>query len=120
MLFITGEALLFCEAYNECIAGAPAETSIDNFGETYSHENILKQELEFRPHMTIAYRDLRPNLFKQAWKEYETRKYVAEFDVNSFHLLQHDGKAWNIISSYNLEYVGEAIINAVYMSRAFY
>ena len=75
---------------------------LKNFGETYSHENILKQELDFKPHMTIAYRDLQPNLFKEAWKEYETKKYAAGFDVNNFRLLQHNGKAWNIISTYNL------------------
>ena len=74
-----------------------------NFGETYSHENILKLELDFKPHMTIAYRDLQPNLFKEAWKEYETNKYTAAFDVNNFHLLQHNGKAWNIIRTYNLQ-----------------
>ncbi len=73
-----------------------------NFGETYSHENILQQELDFKPHMTIAYRDLKPNLFKEAWKEYETKKYAATFDVHNFHLLQHNSKAWNIISTYNL------------------
>ena len=39
-----------------------------NFGETYSHENILQQELDFTPHMTSAYRDLKPNVFKEAWK----------------------------------------------------
>lgn len=37
-----------------------------NFGEKYSHENILQQELDFTPHMTIAYRELKPNLFKEA------------------------------------------------------
>ena len=73
-----------------------------NFGETYSHAHILQQELDFTPHMTIAYRDLQPNLFKEAWQEYETKKYAAGFDVNSFHLLQHNGKAWDIISTYNL------------------
>ncbi len=53
--------------------------------------------------MTIAYRDLKTNLFKEAWKEYETKKYAAVFNVNNFHLLQHNGKAWNIISPCNLQ-----------------
>ena len=76
---------------------------VRNFGDAYSLENILKQELEFKPHMTIAYRDLKPNVFREAWKEYEMKKYVAEFDVESFCLLRHDGRGWNVISSYNLQ-----------------
>ena len=59
-------------------------------------------ESKFNPHVTIAYRDLEPELFKKAWGEYRFKKYSAIFQVNSFHLLQHDRRQWNIVSTYSL------------------
>ena len=73
-----------------------------NFAKGFENAEISKQELEFNPHMTVGYRDLQPHLFKEAWKEYEEKKYAAEFDVDSFHLLQHDSKKWNMISTRQL------------------
>ncbi len=59
-------------------------------------------ELEFKPHITVAYRDLQPAMFKKAWHEYRTKNYAATFDVNGFQLLQHNGKMWNIINTFLL------------------
>ncbi|HTE28588.1 2'-5' RNA ligase family protein [Flavitalea sp.] len=61
----------------------------------------LNRELKFTPHITVAYRDLRPEKFVEAWKIYDTEKYAAIFDVNNFHLLQHNTKKWNICDTYN-------------------
>lgn len=57
---------------------------------------------KFTPHMTVAYKDLSPDMFQLAWQEYKTKKYSATFEVDSFHLLQHDFKKWNIIETYHL------------------
>lgn len=72
------------------------------FAKGFVNAEISKQELEFNPHITVAYRDLQPKLFKEAWKEYEQKKYAAEFEVDSFHLLQHDSSKWNIVSTRRL------------------
>ena len=74
-----------------------------NFVSAHPGEGIMKLELEFSPHITVAYRDLQPRLFKEAWKQYEAEKYNATFDVSNFHLLQHDGRMWNIISTFYLK-----------------
>ena len=51
----------------------------------------------FKPHMTIAFRDLKKPMFHEAWKEFEQRKYKAEFTVNDLCLLKHNGKSWEIL-----------------------
>lgn len=50
----------------------------------------------FKPHMTIAFRDLKKPMFHEAWKEFEQRKYKAEFTVSDLCLLKHYGKSWDI------------------------
>jgi len=76
---------------------------IQNFIDAYSLGQVAKSEIEFNPHITIAYRDLHPAMFKQAWSEYHLKKYAATFEVNNFHLLQDDGRMWNSISNFSLE-----------------
>ena len=59
-------------------------------------------DIEYKPHCTVAYRDLSADNFLKAWKEYKDKPFDAEFEVDAFYLLQHDTKKWNIISTYNL------------------
>ena len=70
---------------------------IENISDT-----VDKSDLVFKPHVTVAYRDLSPEMFAKAWEEYKHKKFDAEFEVDAFYLLQHDSKKWNIISTYNL------------------
>ncbi|MEM7109310.1 MAG: 2'-5' RNA ligase family protein [Bacteroidota bacterium] len=48
----------------------------------------------FHPHLTVAFRDLKKTTFYEAWREYESKDYYAQFKVVSFALLKHDGKQW--------------------------
>lgn len=50
----------------------------------------------FKPHITIAYRDLETN-FKQAWEYFQHQNIEEHFDVNEISLLKHDGEKWEII-----------------------
>lgn len=59
-------------------------------------------EPHFHPHMTVAYRDLKPEHFGRAWAEYQSKPFAAGFAVSAIHLLEHDGSKWNIIASKNL------------------
>lgn len=63
---------------------------------------LMDLELKFKPHLTVAYRDLQTDKFREAWEEYQVKKYTATFKVNDFHLLLHNGKQWKIISTYFL------------------
>lgn len=55
-------------------------------------------EQHFKPHMTIAYRDLAYTEFKKAWAQYAHKTYHAQFKVTMVYLLQHNGTAWQIIA----------------------
>jgi len=59
-------------------------------------------EINFKPHVTVAYRDLKPEIFLRAWQEFKDRKFSESFVANSFELLQHDGKKWNVIKTFRL------------------
>ena len=78
---------------------------LQQFTKAYPDEIISKNEFTFSPHITIAYRDLYPKSFQEAWQEYKAKTYTALFEVNSFQLLQHFNGRWNIVSSYSLNYL---------------
>jgi 2'-5' RNA ligase len=74
-----------------------AEAYISNISEEVNQVDIF-----FNPHITVAYRDLTPEMFTKAWNEYQHKKFDAFFDVDAVHLLQHDSKKWNIFATHNL------------------
>ena len=55
----------------------------------------------FTPHMTVAYRDLTPDNFEMAWKEFRNRAFDYSFEVNSIYLLKHDYKQWQPFYEFN-------------------
>ncbi len=72
---------------------------INGFKKNWPQLLVGDHEINFRPHITIAYRDLDPAMFVEAWKIYSIKKYSAIAPVKDFHLLQHDDKKWNIIGT---------------------
>lgn len=59
-------------------------------------------DVNFKQHITVAYRDLTPENFSRAWKEYKDKIFNDVFNVHSVYLLQHDKIKWNIINTYKL------------------
>lgn len=60
------------------------------------------KNLPFRPHLTIAYRDIQPEVFPLIWDEYKDSRFKRTFTVDHFSLLKHDGKKWNRINDFRL------------------
>jgi 2'-5' RNA ligase len=54
----------------------------------------------FKPHMTIAFRDLGKAEFKSAWAEFQTRSLSYDFLADTLTLLVHDGRQWQIEQSF--------------------
>jgi len=54
---------------------------------------------KFRPHLTVAYRDLSPENYRKSWMEYQTKTFRDRFEVNAVKLYKHDGRKWNEIAS---------------------
>lgn len=75
---------------------------IQDFRDTFPTTPIMSLELNFKAHLTIAFRDLKPAIFKEAWEEFRNRKYGTSFTVSEIWLMQHNGVKWNGIDSYTL------------------
>jgi 2'-5' RNA ligase len=57
---------------------------------------------DFHPHMTVAFKDLLPHRFREAWPFFAQKSYDRMFEVSDIHLLQHDGKEWKSIANIRL------------------
>ena len=69
-------------------------------------KNILPNEeslRSFRPHITLATRDLSRSTFPEAWKDFQNRSFSAFFEANAIVLFQHNGKNWNILNEFNFK-----------------
>jgi 2'-5' RNA ligase len=58
----------------------------------------------FHPHITIAHRDLAPEVFPAAWKWFSGREYWRNFKAVGLTLLRHDGGRWHIEGEFFFEY----------------
>lgn len=58
----------------------------------------------FAPHLTIAFRDLKPSAFRKAWPELQDRPFHAEFLVSTLTLLRHTGQRWDIAQEFPLSH----------------
>lgn len=56
----------------------------------------------YRPHMTVANRDVEPEVHRRIWNEFKSRKFYAQFPVTEITLLRHDGKEWQIYRQFAL------------------
>jgi 2'-5' RNA ligase len=65
--------------------------------------NANYKELPFHPHLTLAFRDLKKPLFKQAWEEFSQKEFKAEFIADKIALLKHNGKIWQVFREFNLD-----------------
>ena len=56
--------------------------------------NAQYRDLPFHPHVTLAFRDLKKDMFLRAWEEFQSKKFAGDFSVDKITLLKHDGKKW--------------------------
>ncbi|MCP4457211.1 MAG: 2'-5' RNA ligase family protein [Cytophagales bacterium] len=52
----------------------------------------------FRPHVTIAFRDLKKPIFEEAQKYFKNQEFHSRFTVKDVSLLKHDGTKWRVCS----------------------
>ncbi len=64
--------------------------------------NANYKDKVFNPHMTIAFRDLRKAMFHKAWEEFRVKKYTTSFMTDSFALLKHDSRHWQVHQRFHL------------------
>lgn len=55
----------------------------------------------FHPHVTVAFRDLKKNMFTEIWQEFKTRGFTGTIDVSSLSLLKLESK-WEIYKNFSI------------------
>jgi 2'-5' RNA ligase len=60
-------------------------------------KSIFHDFRKFKPHMTVAFRDLTKKNFYLAKSEYEEKRISFTYEVKSINLLRHNGKFWDIV-----------------------
>lgn len=65
-------------------------------------EHLPEVELmgEYKPHITIGYRDIPEELLPQIREEYATRAFEGTFEAFSILLWEHNGQRWNVVDEY--------------------
>lgn len=51
----------------------------------------------YHPHMTVAFKDLKPYWFYRAWEYFSAQSYTRTFTANAICLLKHNGKEWEVV-----------------------
>lgn len=60
--------------------------------------NANRLNQAYHPHLTVAFRDLKKDKFKDAWAEFSERNYSATFICTSITLLKQEDKQWHVLS----------------------
>ncbi|WP_131538156.1 2'-5' RNA ligase family protein [Pedobacter nototheniae] len=53
-----------------------------------------KTNFKFNPHLTIAFKDVKPAVFDSIMNEYKEKQFKRTFPVNSFWVYKHIDKRW--------------------------
>lgn len=70
--------------------------------ETLAVVDQRESDRPFRPHLTVAFRDLKPAAFRRAWTEFEQQPAQFSFCVPEITLLRHDGRHWMVDQNFPL------------------
>ncbi len=49
------------------------------------------------PHITVAFRDLKPDIFSKAWPKFKDKSFEMQFIANHLALLKHTGTHWEVV-----------------------
>ncbi len=58
---------------------------------------IENMTTKFRPHITVAFRDLKKEMFDEAWDYFSKIDYFRIFKFDNITLLRHNGEKWKIV-----------------------
>jgi 2'-5' RNA ligase len=61
---------------------------------------IKRDERSFHPHVTIATRDLRPSMFRQAWEHFSGMSFESGFSADRISLFKLNTGKWQVCCSH--------------------
>ena len=63
---------------------------------------LLENDRDFHPHITLAYRDVTPEKFKEIWKHFRRKEFNTSVKVDRIQILDHTKEGWIKGKSYVL------------------
>ena len=87
---------------NEALKKLQKELSL-SFYKNFRVEGGKGASFAFNAHMTIAFKDLSPLVFPNAWEEFRTKLYRRKWMMGNICLLRHNYKEWEIIKRAELK-----------------
>lgn len=92
-----GKRVLFAN-----VVANPALEELQQQAESYFVESfpaeIRNDERPFRPHITIATRDMKPSAFEKAWEVFAMKEFIECFSAHNISLLKLSPGRWNVIA----------------------
>lgn len=70
--------------------------------ETLNLFNEVGNRRGFHPHVTIAFRDLKKEQFRQAWEHFKKEQFAAEFNCTHFSLFKYGPGKWEVYREFPL------------------
>lgn len=64
---------------------------------------LIEKKEKFNPHLTLAFRDVKPPVFKQISAKFKDRKFKREFLVSSFSVYRHMDKRWQPFKEFSFK-----------------
>jgi len=72
--------------------------------------SIKSEGRPFKPHITIATRDLYKKSFSEAWSYFENKQFNEQWMADSVSILRHNKKNWDVIHTSQFAISSEQII----------
>lgn len=94
---------LFISAVKNPLLGSLQKDIASVFNKNKIDPKEVKGNTTFHPHITIAYRDIPPDVFPKIWQELKNRKFKRSFLIDRFTLLKHNGKQWQVFKEFALQ-----------------
>jgi 2'-5' RNA ligase len=79
------------------------QKGIGNFMKKFQVFNGTHKNNGFNPHITVAFRDLKKQVYYKVWEEVKNRKWRESFTAESIIIFKHNGKSWDIFEEFKLE-----------------
>lgn len=87
-----GKKVIYINVTAEADLGAQASGLIDALQQ--SGLPVKTEERLYHPHITVAYKDLKPEFFDRAITYYRETGFARKFEVQGYTLLRKDGGGW--------------------------
>ena len=51
---------------------------------------------KFIPHITVAFRDIKRDVFDKAWRYFSSKEYIRTVKIENVAILKHDNRQWRV------------------------